>query len=82
MVLFKQISGLHNRHNTASFQIGLDNQIATVLNKAPAKYSTVLTCEQQNQGGNLTMGHLQEAMIQLYRTSHGSSNASNSTPEV
>eukprot|EP00957_Ditylum_brightwellii_P047441 3603817-Ditylum_brightwellii.AAC.1 len=62
MVLFEQISGLRNRHNIASFQIGLDDQITTVLDKAPAKYSTVLTCEQQNQGDALTMAHLQETM--------------------
>eukprot|EP00957_Ditylum_brightwellii_P015212 1146098-Ditylum_brightwellii.AAC.1 len=28
------------------------------------------------------MGHLQEAMTQLYKTSHGSSNASDDMPEV
>eukprot|EP00957_Ditylum_brightwellii_P066161 5020720-Ditylum_brightwellii.AAC.1 len=45
-ILFEQISRLQNRYNTASFQVSMEEQIATVLDKAPTEYSTVLTCEQ------------------------------------
>eukprot|EP00957_Ditylum_brightwellii_P143435 10927600-Ditylum_brightwellii.AAC.1 len=33
--LFEQISGLENHYNTETFQISLDDQLATVLDKAP-----------------------------------------------
>ena len=42
--------------------------IATVLEKAPREYSTVLTCEQRVKGTALTMIDLAEAMNQLWRT--------------
>eukprot|EP00957_Ditylum_brightwellii_P067807 5146976-Ditylum_brightwellii.AAC.1 len=60
--LFKKISELENCYNTSLFCISLDNQITTVLTKAPVEYSTVLTCEQRSKGRALTMLDLEEAM--------------------
>eukprot|EP00957_Ditylum_brightwellii_P029809 2254800-Ditylum_brightwellii.AAC.1 len=66
--LFEKISGLENRYNTSLFYISLDDQIATVLDKAPVEYSTVLTCEQRTKVSAMTMLDLEEAMSQLYRS--------------
>eukprot|EP00957_Ditylum_brightwellii_P151489 11536422-Ditylum_brightwellii.AAC.1 len=49
VVLFEQISGLQNRYNTASFQVSMEEQIVTVLDKAPMEYGTVLACEQRTR---------------------------------
>eukprot|EP00957_Ditylum_brightwellii_P098621 7512704-Ditylum_brightwellii.AAC.1 len=49
VVLFEQISGLQNRYNTATFQVSMEEQIMTVLDKAPTEYSTVLTCKQRTR---------------------------------
>eukprot|EP00957_Ditylum_brightwellii_P208978 15359734-Ditylum_brightwellii.AAC.1 len=68
--LFEKIAALQNRYNTASYQIPLDEMIATVLEKAPKEYGTVLTVEQRMKGSNLTMVDLQETMTQLFRTTH------------
>eukprot|EP00957_Ditylum_brightwellii_P022933 1730681-Ditylum_brightwellii.AAC.1 len=57
-ILFEQISGLQNRYTTASFQVSMEEQVATVLDKAPTEYSTVLTCEQQHKGSALSMTDL------------------------
>eukprot|EP00957_Ditylum_brightwellii_P212310 15367177-Ditylum_brightwellii.AAC.2 len=64
--LFEKISGLENRYNTSLFCISLDDQITTVLDKAPVEYSTVLTCEQRSKGSALTMIDLEEAMKPLH----------------
>eukprot|EP00957_Ditylum_brightwellii_P174315 13271333-Ditylum_brightwellii.AAC.1 len=45
--------------------------IATVLEKVPKEYGTVLTIKQWMKGSDLTMADLQEAMMQLFRTTHG-----------
>eukprot|EP00957_Ditylum_brightwellii_P001433 112010-Ditylum_brightwellii.AAC.1 len=71
VVLFEQISGLQNRYNTTTFQISSEEQIATVLDKAPTEYSTVLTCKQRQKGSALSMTDLQLAMTQLYCTMYG-----------
>eukprot|EP00957_Ditylum_brightwellii_P168767 12846279-Ditylum_brightwellii.AAC.1 len=70
--LFEKIAALQNRYNTASYQIPMDEMIATVLEKAPKEYGTVLTVEQRTKGASLTMADLQEAMTQLFRTTHSS----------
>eukprot|EP00957_Ditylum_brightwellii_P090737 6910518-Ditylum_brightwellii.AAC.1 len=69
--LFEKIAALQNRFNTALYQIPLDKMIAMVLEKAPKEYGTVLTVKQRTKGSNLTMADLQEAMTQLFRTTHG-----------
>eukprot|EP00957_Ditylum_brightwellii_P064136 4865639-Ditylum_brightwellii.AAC.1 len=60
--LFEKITLLQNRHSTASYKIPMDKIIATVLEKAPKEYKTVLTVEQRTKGSALTMSNLQEAM--------------------
>ena len=72
--LLEVLSGVCNRYNTATFKITNDKLIATVLEKAPKEYSTVLTCEQRAKGSNLTMKDLEEAMSQLWRTMYGKQN--------
>eukprot|EP00957_Ditylum_brightwellii_P061381 4659400-Ditylum_brightwellii.AAC.1 len=82
-VLLKQISGLQNRYNTASFQVSTKEQIATVLDKALMEYSTVLICEQMQKGSSLSMTDLQLTMKQSYRTLYSESKGgSNEMPEV
>eukprot|EP00957_Ditylum_brightwellii_P184573 14057643-Ditylum_brightwellii.AAC.1 len=56
--------------------------IATVLEKAPKEYGTVLTVEQRTQGGGLTLAHLQEAMTQLWRTLYGGENENDDKNEM
>src|SRR5687767_9068436 len=51
-----------------SVKVSEEEMIATVLEKAPREYSTVLTCEQRVKGATLTMIDLAEAMNQLWRT--------------
>ena len=70
--LFEALSAIENKYNTAVFQIQSDELIATVLEKAPREYMSVLTTEQRVQGTRLTMNHLEEAMTQLYRSLYGS----------
>eukprot|EP00957_Ditylum_brightwellii_P058357 4424964-Ditylum_brightwellii.AAC.1 len=82
VVLFDQISRLQNRYNTATFQVSMEEQIAMVLDKAPMKYSTVLTCEQRTRGQLLTINNLQSAMTQLYCTMYKEKKVDNEEPEV
>eukprot|EP00957_Ditylum_brightwellii_P175305 13345757-Ditylum_brightwellii.AAC.1 len=49
----------------------MDEMIATVLEKVPKEYGTVLTIEQRTKGESLIMADLQEAMTQLFCTTHG-----------
>eukprot|EP00957_Ditylum_brightwellii_P169697 12916186-Ditylum_brightwellii.AAC.1 len=81
-MLFEQISGLQNRYNTTSFQVSMEEQIATVLDKAPAEYSTVLTCKQRTRGQSLTMNNLQSAMAQLFCTMYGEKKGDKEALEV
>src|SRR5688572_29277634 len=66
--LFEALSGIKNRFDTTSVKVSEEEMIATVLEKAPWEYSTVLTCEQRVKGAALTMIDLAEAMNQLWRT--------------
>eukprot|EP00957_Ditylum_brightwellii_P207748 15354383-Ditylum_brightwellii.AAC.1 len=80
--LFKKLLGLENQYNTALFQISSEDLIATVLEKVPVEYGTILTCEQRVKGSNLTMAHLNEAMSQLYQTMYGSDKKNEEENEV
>jgi len=71
--LFEALSAIENKYNTASFTISNEELIATVLEKAPKEYSTVLTCEQRAKGTSLVMADLLEAMNQLWRTMYNKS---------
>jgi hypothetical protein len=42
-VLFERISAIENKFNIVSYQIPKEGRIATVLEKAPKEYGTVLT---------------------------------------
>eukprot|EP00957_Ditylum_brightwellii_P204831 15341016-Ditylum_brightwellii.AAC.1 len=53
-----------------------------VLNKAPTKYSAVLTCMQRQKGSALMMNDLQSAMMQLYCTIYSEEKGSDNTLEV
>eukprot|EP00957_Ditylum_brightwellii_P174870 13315008-Ditylum_brightwellii.AAC.1 len=82
-VLFKQISGLQNWYNTASFQVSLEEQIAAMPDKTPTEYSTVLTCKQRQKGSALSMKDQQLAMTQMYCTMYGEKRgSSDEMPEV
>eukprot|EP00957_Ditylum_brightwellii_P192474 14653963-Ditylum_brightwellii.AAC.1 len=62
VVLFEQISRLQNRYNTTTFQVILEEQITTVLDKAPMEYSTLLACKQMQKGSALLITDLQFTM--------------------
>eukprot|EP00957_Ditylum_brightwellii_P181400 13817978-Ditylum_brightwellii.AAC.1 len=49
-VIFEKINELENRYDMAIFQIAKEDMIATILEKAPSKYSAVLTCKQHAKG--------------------------------
>jgi hypothetical protein len=49
-------------------QIPKEDRIATVLEKAPKEYGTVLTVEQRSKGSKLVLEDLYDAMSQLRRT--------------
>ena len=80
-VLFEAISALENKYNTAVYRIPDEEKIATILEKAPAEYTSLLTSEQRAKGNALTMEDLLSAMNQLYRTMHSNVDSSN-TKEV
>ena len=60
--LFETLSGIKNRYQSASVKIIDEELIATVLEKAPWKYSTVLTCEQRVKRISLALGDLCDTM--------------------
>src|SRR5688572_13258889 len=66
--LFETLSGIKNRYQSASVKVTEEELIATVLEKAPWEYSTVLTCEQRVKGVSLALSDLCDAMNQLWRT--------------
>ena len=54
-----------------TYQFPEEEKTETVLENAPAEYSTVLTCEQCVKESALKIEDLQEAVSQLYCTMHG-----------
>ena len=80
--LFEAISGIENKYNTSTFQLPEEEKIATILENAPAEYSTVLTCEQRSKGTSLKIEDLQEAMNQLYRTMYGNKGTAGTDTEI
>jgi hypothetical protein len=53
-LLFEQISAIENKFNTVNYQIPKEDRIATVLEKDPREYGTVLTVEQRSIEGAAT----------------------------
>jgi len=80
--LFEALSGIENKYNTAAYQIPQTELIATVLEKAPAEYSSVITSEQRHKGDSLQMSDLSDAMNQLWRTMYGKSDDSSKDTEI
>ena len=77
-VLFEALSAIENKFTTATFKIQEEELFATVLEKAPQEYMSVLTCEQRKQGNALTLKDLEEAMTQLYRAMQGQAESESS----
>ena len=71
MNLFEAIIGIENKYNSATYHLPEEDKIATVLDNAPAEYSTVLTCEKHVKGYSLNTEDLQEAMRQMYHKTYG-----------
>jgi hypothetical protein len=67
-LLFEQISAIENKFNTVNYRIHKKDRIATILEKAPREYGTVLTVEQRSKGNNLTLEDLYDARSQLWKT--------------
>ena len=66
--MFKALSNIQNQYTTPNFQVSKEGLIATVLDKAPKKYGTVLTCVMRVQGAPLSLSYLQKAMNQVWHT--------------
>jgi hypothetical protein len=56
-LLFEQISGIENKFNTVNYQIPKTDRLATVLEKAPKEYGTVLTVCFHVPCSNLSTSH-------------------------
>ena len=71
--LFEQLSVIENRYNTratattAARTIDEEDLIATVIQKAPFVYQSVITNEHRTKGTNLKLTDLEEVMHQFYR---------------
>ena len=60
--LFEQLAAIKNRYNTSEKQIDEEELIATILEKAPNKYQSLLTAEQLQLRESVTVEHLRLAM--------------------
>jgi hypothetical protein len=67
-ILFEQICAIENKYNTDNYKIPKEDRIATVLEKAPKEYGTLLTVDQRSKGNNMNLEDLHDAMSQLWRT--------------
>jgi hypothetical protein len=67
-ILFEPISATENKYDSVNYQIPKEDRIATVLEKAPKEYGTVLTVEQRSKGNNLNSEDLHDDKSQLWRT--------------
>ena len=81
-VLFKKISEIQNRYNTARHKLDKEDLIAAVISAAPAEYNGVLTVEQCHMGDKLSLKNLEDAMRRYYRKMcAGSNNKSDGSSE-
>jgi hypothetical protein len=68
--LFEKICEMENRFSRSQITITDEEKIATVLAAAPNEYIPLLTAEQRAQQSNLTLDHLQDAMMTRWRQIH------------
>ena len=61
-VLFEQISQTQNQFGMAAHTIEDGDLIAVAIGAVPNEYRSIVVAEQQIQGGELTLNHLEDAM--------------------
>ena len=70
--VFEQISSIKNAFQTNNNQtVDEEDLLATILEKAPEEYASILATEERFKGANLTLENLQAAMDTEYRIRHG-----------
>ena len=70
--LFEQISSIKNAFQTNNTQtVDEEDLLATVLEKAPEEYASILATEKRSKGANLTLENLEAAMDTEYRIRYG-----------
>ena len=66
-ILFEQLAAIHNMFKDAMFKIQEEDLIAVVMEKAPAKYASILAMEQATKGDQLKLNDLSHAMTDLHQ---------------
>ena len=70
--LFEQIASIKNAFQTNNTQtVDEEDLLATVLEKAPEEYASILATEERSKGANLTLENLEAAMDTEYRICYG-----------
>ena len=70
--LFEQIASIKNAFQTNNTQtVDEEDLLATVLEKAPEEYASILATEERSKGASLTLADLEAAMDTEYRIRYG-----------
>ena len=69
--LFEQIASIKNAFQTNKQTVDEEDLLATVLEKAPEEYASILATEKRMKGANLTLENLEAAMDTEYRIRYG-----------
>ena len=70
--LFEQIASIKNAFQTNNTQtVDEEDLLATVSEKAPEEYASILATEERSKGANLTLENLEAAMDTEYRIRYG-----------
>ena len=67
-LLFGKLAGIRNKYNNAVQQVSKEQLMATAIRAAPKEYKSVITCEQRLLGTAVTLGDLESAMHQHWRS--------------
>ena len=70
-VIFEQISTIRNHYAGSGVVVKDEDLMASVMEKAPEKYASVLAVEERVKGDTLTLDDLEQAMTSQYRIDKG-----------
>ena len=76
-VIFEQISTIRNHYAGSGVVVEDEDLMASVMEKAPAQYASVLAVEERVKGNSLTLFHLEQAMRSQYRITKGRKDKTN-----
>ena len=66
-ILFEQLNEIENKFTNNAMVVDQNDLIAIVFAVALAMYQSILAAEQVRQANNLTVGHLETVMTQMWR---------------